>query len=152
MGRSKSKHQSRRQHGMSLIEVLVAVVVLTIGALGMAGLQMRALKGGQSSLQRSQAVILANYMLDVIRTDRVNAQAYAMGLTCAAPNASNRITTAQNKWITDLKVALSNDDSTCGQVACVASGNDTLCTVTIQWNDSGSGGSNTQTISTSSRL
>jgi len=143
---------SRRQRGMSLLEVLVAVVILAIGALGMAGLQMRALKGGQSSIQRSQAVIMSNYMLDAIRADRQNAANYTLGMTCDVPNGGSRMTNAQRDWIQALKNGLGDADSTCGQIACAAAGNDTLCTVSVRWDDTSAGGSATETLVTSSRL
>ena len=44
---------------MSLIEVLVAVLIMGIGLLGIAAMQTVALRNGQSSLERTQAVIRA---------------------------------------------------------------------------------------------
>lgn len=137
---------------MSLLEVLIAVVVLAIGALGMAGLQMRALKGGQSSVQRSQAVMMSNYMLDAIRADRLNAVNYTIGMTCEVPGGGSRINNARRDWIQGLKDTLGDAASTCGQIACAAVAIDTLCTVTVRWDDTAAGGSATETISTSSRI
>jgi len=57
-----------------MIEVLVAVLVLAIGLLGVAALQTNALKNNQSAFQRSQASMLAYYMMDAMRAreaDRV---------------------------------------------------------------------------------
>lgn len=142
----------KRQRGISLIEVLVAVVVLAIGALGLAGLQVRALKGGQSSVQRSQAVILSNFMFDSLRADRQNAVNYTMAQTCAVPNGGSRMNNAQRDWIQGLKDTLGDADTTCGQINCVADGNDTLCTVSVIWDDTSAGGSATETLVTSSRL
>lgn len=147
-----NKTSFRRQGGISLIEVLVAVVILAIGALGMAGLQMRALKGGQSSVQRSQAVIMSNYMFDAIRADRQNAANYSMAMTCAVPNGGSRMANAQRDWIQGLKNALGNAATTCGQIACAPTGTDTLCTVSVRWDDTSAGGSATETLATSSRL
>ncbi len=146
------KRTPERQRGMSLLEVLVAIVVLAIGALGMAGLQMRALKGGQSSIQRSQAVIMSNYMFDAIRADRLNAINYTMGMTCVVPNGGSRMANAQRDWIQALKNGLGDAASTCGQIACAADGNDTLCTVSVRWDDTSAGGSATETLVASSRL
>lgn len=64
-----------RQQGTTLIEALVAVVVLSIGLLGMAGLQANALKLNQTSMQRSQATILAYSILDQMRSDTAAAKA-----------------------------------------------------------------------------
>jgi len=69
---------SNRQAGMTLIEVVVAIVVLAIGALGVAGLQARALKGNESSLQRTQAVIAANSLIDAMHASVVPRNSTAM--------------------------------------------------------------------------
>ncbi|PIW06352.1 MAG: type IV pilus modification protein PilV, partial [Comamonadaceae bacterium CG17_big_fil_post_rev_8_21_14_2_50_60_13] len=45
------KHPSKQtQRGVSLIEVLVALLVTSFGLLGMAALQARAIKGSHSSM------------------------------------------------------------------------------------------------------
>ncbi|MBN8443120.1 MAG: type IV pilus modification protein PilV [Thauera sp.] len=62
--------ESRRlQGGTSLLEVLIAVVILSIGLLGLAGLQVASLRVNQGAMQRSQATILAYDMLDRMRSD-----------------------------------------------------------------------------------
>lgn len=142
-----------RQHGVGLIEVLVAVLVLSLGLLGMAGLQASALKANQSSYGRTQAVMLSYYMLDMLRTDRAGAEglSYNMPATCD-PEA---ITTAdlsgntRKHWLQSIRNTLGNDDSSCGAIACDAGG---LCTITINWDDSRAGGLGNQTFATSSRL
>lgn len=134
-----------RQSGMSLLEVMVALVILAVGALGIAGLQARALKGGESSLQRSQAVIAANYMLEQIRAN--NALALQTGMQCAAIG-----NVSIDAWIVDLKAALGNAASTCGEVNCRPAGGGTLCTVRVRWDDSRAGGAATETLELSSLL
>ena len=64
-----------RENGTTLIEALVAMVVLSVGVLGMVGLQANALKLNQTSLQRSQATILAYAILDQMRSDTAAARA-----------------------------------------------------------------------------
>lgn len=58
-----------RNHGFTLIEVLVAIVVLAIGVLGVAALQTKSLSQGQGSLQATQAVALAYDYADRIRAN-----------------------------------------------------------------------------------
>ena len=58
-----------RQRGATLIEVLVAVVVLSIGLLGLAGLQMTGLQTNHSAYLRSQATLLAYDLTDRIRAN-----------------------------------------------------------------------------------
>lgn len=54
---------------MTLLEVMVALVILSIGLLGLAALQTTGLQFGHQSEQRTQAVIQANDILDRIRAN-----------------------------------------------------------------------------------
>lgn len=67
-----------RASGFSLIEVLIALVVLAIGLLGLGLLQTLNLRYTQSANQRTVATTLAGELLDTIRTNRSMAGAYAM--------------------------------------------------------------------------
>lgn len=60
---------SRRQHGFSLLEILIALVILSIGLLGLAALQTMSLRMGHDSYQRTQATMLAYDMVDRIRAN-----------------------------------------------------------------------------------
>lgn len=62
-----------RQAGFTLLEVLIAVVVLAVGLLGLAKLQTTGLRQAHSSNLRTQATLLAYDITDRIRTNR---QAY----------------------------------------------------------------------------
>lgn len=55
------------QHGFSLIEVLVAVLVVSIGLLGVAGMQLVGLKGNQQSFSKNQAAHHAQAILEKMR-------------------------------------------------------------------------------------
>jgi type IV pilus assembly protein PilV len=59
----------RGSAGFTLIEVLIAVVVLSIGLLGLAGLQTTGLRNNQDAYARTQATTLANDMADRIRSN-----------------------------------------------------------------------------------
>lgn len=61
---------SRRQSGMTLVEVLVTLVVISVGLLGVAALQLTSLKGNQESYVRSQAAMLAADLLDRMRANQ----------------------------------------------------------------------------------
>ena len=65
----------RRQTGFSLIEVLVSVVILTVGILGVAGMQVISLQQNRSALLRAEALQLGNDILDRMRANPV--QSYA---------------------------------------------------------------------------
>lgn len=59
-----SLRKIRRRKGMTLIEVLIALVVLSIGLLSIATLQLRSVQFSQASYDRSIAVISANNLLE----------------------------------------------------------------------------------------
>ncbi|GGK61698.1 type IV pilus modification protein PilV [Amphritea balenae] len=60
----------QRQLGFNLIEVMVALVILTIGLLGMAALQLTAVKQNQSAYMRTQANQLAYDIIDRVRVNK----------------------------------------------------------------------------------
>lgn len=53
--------------GFSLIEVLVTLILISIGVLGMVALQGRAIQYTQDSVQRNTAAMLANDLVEMIR-------------------------------------------------------------------------------------
>lgn len=57
------------ERGYTLIEVMVALFILSFGLLGMAGLQVASLKQNQSAYMRSQATILAYDIIDRMRAN-----------------------------------------------------------------------------------
>ena len=57
----------QRQKGFSLVEVLVSVVILSVGILGVAGLQMLSLQQNRNSLFRADALLLGGDILDRMR-------------------------------------------------------------------------------------
>lgn len=77
------------ERGTTLIEAMVAMVVLSVGLLGMAGLQANALRLNQTSLQRSQASILAYEIGDLMRADSQAAKAGDYNGSVAASSCSD---------------------------------------------------------------
>lgn len=140
------------QQGIGLIEVLIAVLVLSIGLLGIAALQSNALKNAQSSLNRSQAVMLSYFMLDAMRINRAAAVGgqYDLGKTCTVvADSGNLISHDQHVWLQAIKVLLGNHPTSCGEIDCQGAD----CTVRVYWDDSrGTAGSASQMIETRTRL
>lgn len=60
----------RRADGFTLVEAMVALVVLAVGMLGIAGLYVTTLRSGGGAIYRMQAVNLASDMADRIRANR----------------------------------------------------------------------------------
>jgi type IV pilus assembly protein PilV len=58
---------------MTLIEALVSLLILSIGLLGVAGLQMQALRSNHGAHLRSQATVLAHDIADRMRANRTAA-------------------------------------------------------------------------------
>lgn len=65
----------RQQGGFTLLEVLVAAIVLAIGLIGVAGLQYAGIKSSQDSYGRSQAAFLIYAITDSIRANAETARA-----------------------------------------------------------------------------
>lgn len=59
----------KNQRGLTLIEVLIALLVLSIGLLGIAGLQLTGLRENQNAQYSTQAIYLANDMADRMRAN-----------------------------------------------------------------------------------
>lgn len=65
--------------GVSMIEVLITVVILAVGLLGLAGLQMRLQSSEVESYQRTHALILLEDMANRVAANRNNAVDYVTG-------------------------------------------------------------------------
>jgi type IV pilus assembly protein PilV len=66
-----------RAAGFTMLEVLISIFIMTIGLLGLAGMQVRAQQAELESYQRAQALILLNDMVDRINANRSAAGCYA---------------------------------------------------------------------------
>lgn len=78
----------RRVRGFTLVEVLIALVVLSIGMLGIAALYLDTLQASRSALYRTTAVTFAADLADRIRSNRPrNAAELAIGYSGSGFNA-----------------------------------------------------------------
>ncbi|MFC7522088.1 type IV pilus modification protein PilV [Xanthomonas populi] len=68
--------ESKSQTGFSLIEVMIAVLVLAIGLLGFALLQTTSVRMSKSASVRTQATNLATELLDQMRVNRLSAASF----------------------------------------------------------------------------
>ncbi|WP_320826159.1 type IV pilus modification protein PilV [Reinekea sp.] len=71
---SKRTQFASRHSGATLIEVLVAILVFSIGLLGVASTQTVGLTNTQSALHRSHAAQLSYELVDLIRANPVEAR------------------------------------------------------------------------------
>ena len=70
------RHYSPASRGFTLIEVLVTMVIIAIGIMGLAGLQMTSLNSQFESYQRTQALLLVEDMSNRLRANAVAARAW----------------------------------------------------------------------------
>jgi type IV pilus assembly protein PilV len=133
---------------MSLIEVMVTAIVMAIGLLGIAALQLSTTKMTTESLSRSQAVMLVEFMADRIRTNLGGVGTYK-GLVCnesgcntgAVTDDCTNACTPENlakkdadQWRSELAGASSYLTSVTGTVTEDANN---LWTIRVYWDDSG---------------
>lgn len=126
--RCRQSHR-RAQQGVALLEVLIAFFVLSIGLLGLAGLQMKALQFNQSAFQQSQATVAVYDMLDRMRMNRSEATGGSYD-TSGWVNSHSSGQLADNDlsaWLTNVSGNLPDGE---GSVDC---DNNSVCTVQIRW-------------------
>ncbi len=142
------------QRGVGLIEVLVAVLILSIGLLGIALAQTRALANSNSAMARSMAIVASYSILEAMRADRASALTGNYSTVVAAdscPNPGLLSDTQLGSWCEQLGDALGAVASTSAEIDCDAIGS---CTILIQFDDSriGAAGSAAQRVVTRTRL
>jgi len=125
--------------GFTMIEVMVALLVLSVGLLGLASLQANGLRQNASAYMRTQAIVLANDMADRMRANptEVTAGAYNAVIKAnagtdpgclAAPCAASDITLHDiTNWYNNLD-ELPNGTGT-------VTGDGRLFTITVMWDD-----------------
>lgn len=147
-----------------MIEVLVSVLILAIGMLGLAALQINTLKVSVSSLQRSQATFLGQHMFDRMRANPEAARdgQYDWGTlinigsaptasvapsACPVPFSDDAVALADlTAWLGFIQASLG--EAACGAVVC----SNQACTLQIWWNDERAGGDAEQVIELRTRI
>ncbi len=120
-----------KESGVSLIEVLVAVLVTATGVLGAASMQINAVRYNQAANTRSTAVFLANDISDRMRANRANALAgtYNIALAADAPTGNLIYQQDVREWLQEVANRLPGGDGAVSQ-------SNTTFTITLQWNES----------------
>lgn len=139
---SVSTSGTRPQRGMTLIEILVAIVVLSVGLLGLAGLQLKGMQVNQGSVYRWQAAMLAEDIADRMRADRTGALNGNYTLTAAlaagasAPTSGGVGTQAAiNDWLARV-AALPGGNAKIVAPAAGATAGSTVIGIEVGWVDS----------------
>ena len=130
-----------RQRGFSLVEVLIALIIMSVGMLGIAGLYVQSMQAGRTSMFRHQAVTLAGDVADRIRANPRAGIAYAgpgANNNCVASGIDcNEVQMAANDifiWDQEALDALPNGDVI---VAFDDTVNPPLYTISVNWTEPG---------------
>lgn len=143
--------------GFTLIEVLIATLILAVGLLGLSGMQAMGLRSTVSSYNRSQATQLTYDMIDRIRSTYLASDSHNVYVTiqpenaseqpvcistsdsCSSPTACDSTKMAEQhlfEWNRDLKAILPSGKGTITSVATSAS---IVFTITVSWDDNRDG-------------
>ena len=144
--------RQRKQDGFTLLEVLIALLVLSIGLLGLAALQTTGLRSNQMATMRTQATQRAYDMSDRMRANQagVDAQSYVQSTTSDIPSVAVNCTTAtctsaqmvvfdKANWLTEVTRLPGGR----GRITRDASGAFVQHTVTIFWDEERTGAAGT---------
>ena len=152
-----------QSNGFTLIEILVALLIISIGLLGLARLQIVGIKNTQSGHLRSQVSFLGNDIMEriqqnaetaiggaydiALKTTPADPGCIGAGTNCTAAAMANFDLFIWKRYLTTL---LPPDGD--GSIASVQSGDDQIFTITIQWFDEYQSEASTQTATFVMRL
>ncbi|MFO7704880.1 MAG: type IV pilus modification protein PilV [Halopseudomonas sp.] len=137
-----SQRPAEHQRGVSLLEVMIAVLVLAVGVLGAATLQLNAIRYNASAGYSTQASLIASDLLDRMRANSGQLDQYAIAAvagecvaspdapTLASPNGATATITARD-------LADFSESVTCrlprgtGSIAV----SDNRATITLSWSE-----------------
>jgi type IV pilus assembly protein PilV len=75
-------NKTKRESGLTLIEVLIALVILSIGLLALASTKLMGLRGNNSAYLRSHAAIIANDLAERMHANPDGNYAIAIPASC----------------------------------------------------------------------
>ena len=135
----------RKLQGFSLVEVLIALIIMSVGMLGIAGLYVQSMQAGRTSMLRHHAVTLAGDVADRIRANPTAGAAYtaaagtnhncvAQGTDCnIAQMAANDIFVWQDQAASFLPVFA--NDAQQVQITYNAGTNPPTYTIVVRWDE-----------------
>lgn len=121
------------QKGVGLIEVMVAVLLLSIAVLGFSALQMRAVSATDESLVRTKSLTLIRNLSEIMRAyPNAYVTGSATSFTTAAPTATNAVSTVQAVMSSSATTTVTVDnkviDMTTSANGCLSTQTDTVNT------------------------
>lgn len=115
------------QQGVTLLEVMIAVLVLSIGLLGVAGLQSTSVRHTNSTYERTMSIILTDMLSELMRSDPDMARTGGYTLTDCSGNSA----LGTDIWVQDVKRA--THEETCPMV--IWDAENMRYVITIAWDD-----------------
>jgi type IV pilus assembly protein PilV len=153
-----------RQRGVSLIEVMMSVLIFSIGLIGLAGLMVMSTRSNHSAYLRTQVTFLANNMADrmsanpeAVWKERYDSNAYPVAAATVGCGSGAACTPAelavhdQRLWSNQLRTFLPNPVAKIDCSGLTAAGYDPTsqlamrppyggsCKMTVQWSEQGTG-------------
>jgi len=126
--------RARAADGFTLIEILVTLIIISVGLLGIAGLHSMSLRNNFDALIRSHASALADEIADRMRTNRTRALAGDYNVALGATrNGATQADADLSAWKARLATQLPGGDGSIAQAAAPSR----LVTITIQWGERG---------------
>jgi type IV pilus assembly protein PilV len=137
--------RSRPAAGFTLVEVLVSLIILSIGVLGVAKLTLTATRANDSAYIRTQATEFAYQILDQMRANRATAlivqgpyvvpfgPVTAQPQSCSATACTGAELAALDiyNWKQVLATQLQAD----GSITTAQNGTEVTATIVVEWND-----------------
>ena len=131
--------KQKRQTGASMIEVMVALLILSVGLLGLAMLQGKTMRVNTDAMLRSQATLLANEIIESMRANTKGADnglyvATSKPAACGGCTDSNGALTANRDLIAWYDAQVQTLPSPTSKIEHTGGGK---YTITMQWNERG---------------
>ncbi len=118
----------KHQRGVSLIEVMVTVLLLSTSLLSLGVMQNRSLQFNHEAYLRSQANIFAYDIIDRVRANLDNIGDYSLAFAADAPSGTARSSVDLTEWSSSVASVLPNGD---GQIQCSSSTR--ICSIALRW-------------------
>jgi type IV pilus assembly protein PilV len=119
----------RGQSGTTLLEVLITVVLVSVGLLGLAGLQLATVQNTNSAGERFEATTLAQDILERMRANRIQALGGQYNLDMGDdPAAAGLVADDLDAWMAALQTLPQGDGA-------ITVDNNGLVTIDVQWTD-----------------
>jgi len=81
--------RAKHARGVSIVEALIALIILSVGMLGIASLYLESVRSNRTALVRTNAVFLVNDLADRIRGNRTAKTAYAVTKAAVPPTGTD---------------------------------------------------------------